>query len=126
MPAYIATVRSDVHSAFRIVLLIDENMAAPMSRDEVTSEAIFKGFRIVQVIINVNPVTSAGPLRPASVVIIVILVGQSFIAGVEVVPIITGVHYIGDVIFTDKFCLFYCIDAFTDNQFFHDVRNFVP
>ena len=126
MPAYIATVRSDIHSAFRIVFLIDEDMAAPMTRDKMASEAVFKGLRIVQVIVNVDSVPFARPLRPASVMVVVIGMGQGFVAGVEVVPVVTGVYYIGDVVLADKFCLFYCIYAFTDNQFFHDVGNFVP
>lgn len=54
------TRRSHEHSAFRIVLLVYERTSFPVTRDEVTSEAVFKRLRVVKIIEDVYFVGAAG------------------------------------------------------------------
>lgn len=52
--------RSHIHSAFRIVFLVYEGTSFPVTRDEVTSEAVFKRLRIVKIIKDVYFVGTTG------------------------------------------------------------------
>ena len=61
--AHISALRADEHSAFRVVPVIDERVAFPVTRDEVTSESVFQVAGIVQGVVKTDDEPAAGALR---------------------------------------------------------------
>ena len=111
MAAHIAALRADEHSAFRVVPVIDERVAFPMTRDKVTSESVFQVAGIVQGVIKSNDVPAAGALRG--------------LVAFPVPPIVAGVDDVRNVGRTDQAGLFHGVHAFADCDLGHDFRDFV-
>ena len=86
---HIATRLPDIHSVREPFPVVTGQI---LGRDEMASEAVFKVFRIIKVIIKVDLVKRPRLLRPASVVFSRSVKGKGFVAGVEVPAIIPRVH----------------------------------
>lgn len=111
MAPHIAALRADEHSAFRIVPVIDERVSLPVSRNEVTSEAVFQVAGVVQWI--VKPDDELFPAPPGRLV------------GFPVSAVVASIYNIRTVVLADQARLFYGVDAFADGDLGHDVRNVV-
>lgn len=101
--------RSHEHSAFRIVLLVYERTSFPVTRDEVTSEAVFKRLRVVKIIEDVYFVGAAGT--------------NGLFSAFEIPAIVASVD--NAFFFADFTGLIARVATFTDDQLIHDFRNIV-
>ena len=107
----VTALRADEHSAFRVVLVIDEGVPFPVTRDEVTSEAVFKVTRIVKRIVKSDDI--AFPAPPGRLV------------GLPVPAVVAGIDDVRAIVLADQARLADGVLAFADGDLGHDFRDVV-